>query len=88
MPPLLLLAPEVPGLPGLVLPAVPTLPGAPDWDAFGEPAPSEELPAVVLELEPAEPGGASSIAPLLHEGKTRAVSTALEKRTPQRSKRG
>jgi len=57
-------------------------------EALGEPALSEPLPAVAIAPSPLAPSGASSSAPLVHEGKLKAVSTALEKRTPQRSKRG
>ena len=88
MPPLLLPEPELPAAPGFALPAVPTLPVAPDMDELGEPAPSAPLPALVLGPAPLEPSGAPSSAPLLQEGRIKAVSTALEKRTPQRSKRG
>jgi len=53
------------------LPAVPTLPGAPD-EALTEPAVSEPLPA--LALAPPESSGDSPSAPLSHEGKSNALS--------------
>jgi hypothetical protein len=83
MPPLLLALPDAPVF---ELPAAAPLPDAPGTETLVDPALNEPLPPLVIPAP--DPSGASSTAPLLQEAKIKAVSTALEKRTPQRSKRG